>query len=188
MTRHFTARRLAVSLMGALLAIGATAPAFALPPDRQDRNEDRADRKPRKQQVDREESGREQPQRQEPQRQPAQRKATPAPAQKANGNGKPEKESTPHTRFHGQGASTFGPNWDDVRPLLAKHVAGSDTSNDITDANKDALYENFKMNSRAWQKWAREGMDEAQLIVLLPESVEIQIAGNPFESVPEMAA
>jgi len=66
MTRHFTARRLAVSLMAALLAIGATAPAFAL---EQDKHEDRDGRKQRKQQVDREESSREQPQRQEPQRQ-----------------------------------------------------------------------------------------------------------------------
>lgn len=127
--------------------------------------------------------------RQEPQRQPAQRKATPAPAQKANGNGKPEKESTPQTRFHGQGAATFGPqNWENVRHLLAKHIAASESSNDITDANKDALAENFKMNSRAWQQWMRGGMDEAQLIVLLPESVEVQVEGNPFEEVAEMAA
>ena len=70
MTRHFTARRLAVSLMGALLAIGATAPAFAF---QQDKHEDRDDRKQRRQQADRSESSREQPQRQEPQRQQPQR-------------------------------------------------------------------------------------------------------------------
>lgn len=122
--------------------------------------------------------------RQEPQRQPAQRKATPAPAPKANGNGKPEKESTPHTRFHGQGTATFGPNWDTVRGMIAQYVAHSDTSNDITDANKDALAENFKMNSRDWQKWARGGMDEALMITLMPESVEVQVEGNLFDVPP----
>lgn len=120
-------------------------------------------------------------------------KATPAPAPKANGNGnKPEKESTPHSRFHGQGSATFGPNWDTVRGMIAAYVANSESSNDINDANKDALAENFKMNSRAWQNWARGGMDAAQLIVLMPETVEVQdstdVPDNLFETTAELAA
>lgn len=115
-------------------------------------------------------------------------KATPAPAPKASA--KPEKESTPHTRFFGQGVSTFGPAWDTVRPMIAAYVAHSDTSNDISDANKDALYAEWKANSRQWQAWARNGMDAAQLVVLMPETVEVQDAAVPdnlFETTQETA-
>lgn len=95
-------------------------------------------------------------------------KATVEPQPKANGNGK---ESTPQTRLHGQGVSTFGPQkWDEARHAISRYLTGDDSSSALTDEMKDKIADAFAHNRKLWQEWMREGFDIDTLEVRLGDA------------------
>lgn len=70
---------------------------------------------------------------------------------------KMEKQSTPHSRLFGKGFGTFGPKWDEVRPVIVGIITNGEFSSesDLTDEEREALTDSFSKYSRYWQTWMK---------------------------------